>query len=120
MILNLFSKTSVIDVPFINFEPQKQYYLRINTLGAQFTKTRTPVFINIDCNAIDACYGLPYTIIMDGVCVGRECLTFISQRSDLRFRINTYNWRNTKFEIHFSDPNIKITNFWTQVQITSE
>ena len=94
--------------------------MEIINLGAQFTPTRTSAFIHVDCNAIDACYGLPYTIVMDGVCVGRECHNFVTQRSVLRFRINTYNWRNTKFEIHFSDPNITIKNFWIQVTITRE
>ena len=119
MILNLISNNSTIDAPFINFEAHTQYFLEIENIGAFFNLTTKNTFIDITCNAIDACYGLPYTVIMDGVCTGRSCyVSFMSQRSNLRFRLNTYNWRNTKFHIHFNDPKINVENFWLQIKIT--
>jgi hypothetical protein len=120
MILNLTSTSKTIDVPFINFDESKQYFIEVISLGAHFSPTTKNTFLHITCNAIEVCYGLPYSIKIDGVCKNRTCHNFLSQRSDLRFRINTYNWRNTKFVIHLSDPKITIENFWIQIRITRE
>ena len=120
MILNLISETGEIEAPFINFCSNHQYYMEVVSFGAHFTKTWMNSFVQIDCNAVETCYGLPNTIVMDGVCRGRSCHYFNSQRSILRFKLNTFNWRNTRFEIKFSDPSVTTEYFWLQLKIDRE